>query len=141
MEAAGYSGTPLPRKLGLKDGQSVAFCGLPDDLGWLATSVAFGDVARMGWQDLPPGRRDVIHLFTTRAADLNAALPVLTQRIAPVGAIWVSWPKKASKVVTDITEDVIRDVALAGLLVDIKVCAVDPIWSGLKLVIRKEYRT
>jgi hypothetical protein len=141
MEPAGYSGTPLPRKLGFKDGQIVAFCGLPDDLGWLATSAAFTDVARTGWHDLPPGPRDVIHLFTTSTAELDAALPVLTDRIAPAGAIWISWPKKASKVETDVTEDVIRDLALSCILVDVKVCAVDAIWSGLKLVIRKEYRT
>jgi hypothetical protein len=141
MQSAGYSGTPLPRKLGFKDGQIVAFCGLPDDLGWLATSVAFADVARNGWYDLPPGPRDVILLFMTSAVELDAALPVLTHRIAPAGAIWVSWPKKASKVETDVTEDVIRDLALSGILVDVKVCAVDAVWSGLKLVIRKEYRT
>jgi hypothetical protein len=141
MEPAGYSGTPLPRKLGLKDGQAVAFCGVPDDLAWLATSANFRDVARGDWQNLPPGLRDVIHLFTTRAAELVAALPVLTARIARDGAIWISWPKKASKVETDVTEDVIRDLALAGILVDVKVCAVDAVWSGLKLVIRKEYRT
>ena len=81
-----------------------------------------------------------VHVFATRAADLKKALAGLRKKIAPDTAIWVSWPKKVSKVATDITEDTIRDVALPMGLVDIKVCAVDEVWSGLKLVIRKELR-
>ncbi len=141
MVDAGYSGTPLPRKLGLKDGQRVVFCGLPDSLTSLATACAFSAVERPDdWQGVTDQPHDFVHLFTTSAATVNASLPVLRDRIAPDGMIWVSWPKKASKVPTDVTEDTIRDRALADILVDVKVCAVDDIWSGLKLVVRKEQR-
>ena len=141
MAEAGYSGTPLPVKLGLKDGQSVVFAALPDHLAELARSRAFAFVAKVGdWREVPEGPHDVIHLFTTSAAAVDAATPALRDRIRPDGMIWVSWPKKAAKVPTDVTEDVIRDRALADVLVDVKVCAVDAVWSGLKLVIRKECR-
>lgn len=138
---AGYSPRPLADKLGLKDGQRAGWVGLPDTLGHLARSRAFSETAQADHADaLPAGPLDVIHVFTmTRAAledDLAAALP----RLARDGMIWVSWPKKASKVPTDVTEDVVRALALAGPLVDVKVCAVDDIWSGLKLVIRKALR-
>ncbi len=137
--AAGYSGTPLPRKLGLKDGQRVAFVGMPRALA-LDRACGFAEVAVTGdWREVSEGA-DVVHLFTTEAAVLGAALPELRHRIAPAGMIWVSWPKKAAKVPTDVTEDVIRDIALRGDLVDVKVCAVDEVWSGLKLVIRKGLR-
>lgn len=86
------------------------------------------------------GSVDICHLFTRSEAELRRALPGLMERIAPNGAIWVSWPKKASKVPTDVTEGTIRSVALPLGLVDVKVCAVDETWSGLKLVIRKELR-
>jgi hypothetical protein len=141
MADAGYSGTPLPRKLGLKDGQRVAFVGLPDGLAALASAGAFISAERVAeWRDLPDAPHDLIHLFTTSAATVDAALPILRGRIAADGMIWVSWPRKAAKVPTDVTEDVIRDRALADVLVDVKVCAVDDVWSGLKLVIRKEQR-
>ena len=141
MADAGYSGTPLPRKLGLKDGQRVAFVGLPESLASLASACAFVSAQRFtDWPDVPDTPHDLIHLFTTAAASVDAALPVLRDRITPEGMIWVSWPKKASKVPTDVTEDVIRNRALADVLVDVKVCAVDDVWSGLKLVIRKEQR-
>lgn len=136
---AGYSGTPLPRKLGLKDGQRVAFVAMPGALA-LDRACVFAEVAVLeDWRAVAEGV-DVVHLFTTEAAVLAEALPVLRDRIAPAGMIWVSWPKKAAKVPTDVTEDVIRDIALAGDLVDVKVCAVDAVWSGLKLVIRKGLR-
>jgi hypothetical protein len=136
---AGYSGTPLPRKLGLKDGQRVAFVGMPEGLS-LDRACGFAEVALTGdWREVGEGV-DVVHLFTTEAAVLAEAMPVLRHRIAADGMIWVSWPKKAAKVPTDVTEDVIRDIALAGDLVDVKVCAVDEVWSGLKLVIRKALR-
>ena len=138
---AGYSGTPLARKLGLKQGQAVAFVGLPDSLKELADAAEFRRIELApDWRALPEGVRDVIHMFTTSAADLRVALPVLRDLIAPAGMIWVSWPKKASKVATDVTEDVIRNFALSDVLVDVKVCAVDAVWSGLKLVIRVEAR-
>ncbi|SEW28550.1 Protein of unknown function [Cognatiyoonia koreensis] len=141
MPAAGYSGTPLPKKLGLKDGQTVAFCDLPEsqrDLLKAANFVALEEVR--DWRTLKGRTFDFIHLFTKSAATVVDALPVLRDRIKPDGMIWVSWPKKASKVPTDLTEDTIRNRALADVLVDVKVCAVDDIWSGLKLVIRKELR-
>lgn len=136
---AGYSGTPLPRKLGLKDGQRVAFVAMPGALA-LDRACGFAEVAVLeNWRAVAEGV-DVVHLFTTEAAVLAEALPVLRRRIAADGMIWVSWPKKAAKMPTGVTEDVIRDIALAGDLVDVKVCAVDAVWSGLKLVIRKGLR-
>jgi hypothetical protein len=141
MADAGYSGTPLATKLGLKDGQSVVFIGLPDSLESLASCRAFASVATcLDWRNVPAVPHDLIHLFTTSAATVDAATPLLRDLIRSDGTIWVSWPKKASKVPTDVTEDVIRDRALRDVLVDVKVCAVDDIWSGLKLVIRKEAR-
>lgn len=140
--SAGYSGTPLAQKLGLRDGQRVLFISLPKDLGHLRTSRQFGELAEAGWEtfaDNDPGY-DVIHGFTASRAVLERAMPPLRDSIDRHGAIWVSWPKKASKVSTDVTEDVIRAVALPIGLVDIKVAAVSEIWSGLKLVIRKELR-
>jgi hypothetical protein len=141
MAEAGYSGTPLSRKLGLKDGQAVAFVGLPDSLQELTEVRAFRRIETTpDWRALPEGARDVIHWFTRSAAQVDQALPVLRDLIAPDGMIWVSWPKKAARVPTDVTEDVVRNRALADVLVDVKVCAVDEIWSGLKLVVRVEAR-
>jgi hypothetical protein len=137
----GYSGTPLPQKLGLKDGQHVLFLDLPDDLADLATSRAFASAERRNWDGLATASNlDLIHGFTTSRAVLEDSAKPLMAAIAPAGSIWISWPKKASKVVTDITEDTIREVCLPIGLVDIKVAAVSDIWSGLKLVIRKELR-
>ncbi|KQU73168.1 hypothetical protein ASC75_05835 [Aminobacter sp. DSM 101952] len=140
--AAGYSPTPLAAKLGLKDGQSVVFVGLPDALGDLATARDFAVKTLTDWPALGEagGGHDVVHAFTRRRADLDDNVGTFKKMIAPDGAVWISWPKKASKIATDITEDVIRDVALPEGLVDVKVCAVDAVWSGLKLVIRKELR-
>ena len=141
MADAGYSGTPLAKKLGLKAGQAVAFVGLPDSLAYLQDAAAFRRIELApDWRGLPEGERDVIHVFTKSAAEVAEALPVLRDLITPDGMIWVSWPKKASKVPTDVTEDTIRNRALADVLVDVKVCAVDEVWSGLKLVVRKELR-
>jgi hypothetical protein len=137
----GYSGTPLPQKLGLKDGQQVLFLDLPDDLADLATSRAFASAERTGWDGLATARDlDLIHGFTASRAVLENSARPLMAAIAPAGSIWISWPKKASKVPTDITEDTIREIVLPIGLVDIKVAAVSDIWSGLKLVIRKELR-
>ena len=141
-DPAGYSGTPLAQKLGLKDGQRVLFVNLPQSLYDLRASRHFIEMAQAGWQtftDGDPGY-DVIHGFTAERAELERAAKPLMDSIDRDGAIWISWPKKASKVATDITEDVIRDVVLPIGLVDVKVCAVDETWSGLKLVIRKELR-
>jgi len=137
----GYSGTPLPQKLGLKDGQHVLFLDLPDDLADLATSRAFASAERTGWDGLATARNlDLIHGFTASRAVLEDSSRPLMAALAPAGSIWISWPKKASKVPTDITEDTIREVVLPIGLVDIKVAAISDIWSGLKLVIRKELR-
>lgn len=128
---AGYSGTPLAKKLGLKDGLSTRWLDRPEDVA----SVLEGFDER----DTDPP--DLVHIFQTERAVLEARLSDLRHQIAQNGMIWVSWPKKVSKVPTDITEDVIREVALPMGLVDVKVCAVNEVWSGLKLVIRKELRT
>jgi hypothetical protein len=145
--AAGYSGTPLPRKLGFKPGQTAVFVNLPADLAWLAQAEAFAGVEQIdtveqmqrarfpGPAGPGPAGADLIHAFFVHAAELRLALPALRDAIRPSGAIWISWPKKASKVPTDIIEDTIRDHALAIGLVDVKVCAVTEVWSGLKLVI------
>ncbi|MCK9688760.1 DUF3052 domain-containing protein [Scleromatobacter humisilvae] len=132
----GYSGTPLARKLGIAAGSRVLALHAPDGYrDWLAP--------------LPEGVRfeaavsaavDVVHVFSDRRADLKQQLDALRPRIGPAAAVWVSWPKKASKVPTDVTEDTIRELALPIGFVDVKVCAVSEVWSGLKLVIRKELR-
>ena len=139
---AGYSGTPLPQKLGLKDGQRVMFVALPKELKDLRKSRHFVEIAEAGWETFTDGDAgyDVIHGFTASRAVLEKAAKPLMEEIDRDGSIWISWPKKASKVPTDITEDVIRDVILPIGLVDVKVAAVNEIWSGLKLVIRKELR-
>ncbi|MDO9487399.1 MAG: hypothetical protein Q7J32_03420 [Sphingomonadaceae bacterium] len=131
--SAGYSGTPLAKKLGAKDGQRTWRLAMPD-------SVAAEIEATPRLLDAPEPGLEMAHLFTTRRAELATELTRLRQLIDPAGMVWVSWPKKASKVDTDITEDVIRAVALPMGFVDVKVCAVDTVWSGLKLVIRKELR-
>lgn len=142
LAAAGYSGTPLAAKLGLKDGMAIAFVALPEDLSELAGSRNFASVERLaGWSDLDGRRRyDFVHGFSREKAEVESALPVAQDAIRPNGMIWISWPKKASKVPTDLTEDVIREAALKLDLVDVKVAAVDEIWSGLKIVIRKDRR-
>jgi hypothetical protein len=133
---AGYSGTPLAKKLSLKDGMRAWFDEMPESVR--------KEVAVEGLQlhilDAPEIPIDAAHIFVTERGELEAKLHQLLPLLDRGGLIWVSWPKKASKVPTDITEDVIRDVALPMGLVDVKVCAVDSIWSGLKLVIRKENR-
>lgn len=142
LAPAGYSKKPLHEKLGYKPGHKAAFIALPADLAALALSVAFGSVATpKDWRArLPVASYDLIHAFTTAKADLDTRLSALQKALKPDGMIWVSWPKKASKVVTDVTEDRVRDAALALDLVDVKVAAVDEVWSGLKLVIRKDRR-
>jgi hypothetical protein len=134
--AAGYSGTPLVRKLGIKPGARVAILGAPQGfdatLGTLPEGVAV--TRRLG------AGQDVVIFFTTERAALADRLGALRAAIAPDGMVWVAWPKKAAGVPTDVTEDVVRDVVLPAGLVDVKVCAIDATWSGLKIVIRKELR-
>jgi hypothetical protein len=129
-------GTPLARKLGLKDGMRLWFEGMPGSVGEAIT--AEGLQLQLLYE--PEAPIDGAHIFVTSRGALEAKLLRLLPLLDRAGFIWVSWPKKASRVPTDITEDVIRDVALPMHLVDVKVCSVDETWSGLKLVIRKEHR-
>jgi len=142
LAAAGYSTRPLAQKLGYKEGQRAAFVALPAELAELAEAVAFGSVVRVeSWnENLPPGSFEMIHAFTIRKADLDSRLLPLQQALKPDGTIWVSWPKKAAKIPTDVTEDWVREAALRLDLVDVKVAAIDAVWSGLKLVIRRDRR-
>ena len=142
LPTAGYSGKSLPDKLGYKPGTTSAFLALPAALADLVDSVPFAKVTRVkNWtKPLPAGTFDLIHAFTTSHAEIALNLAGLQVALKPDGIIWISWPKKAAKIATDVTEDVIRDEALKLDLVDVKVAAVDPVWSGLKLVIRKERR-
>ena len=132
----GYSGTPLAKKLGIAAGSTVHLISAPPDYAELVAPLPEGVTIAPRLTKAT----DVVHLFTTSAAELRSTLTRLRKAIAPASAVWVSWPKKASKVPTDITEDTIRSVALPMGFVDIKVCAVSDVWSGLKLVIRRELR-
>lgn len=133
----GYSGTPLAQKLSLKDGMRAWFEDMPDNV---AAEIATAGVA-LNRLHAPVGPLDAVHVFITTRAALEDAIRRLLPLLAPAGFIWVSWPKKAARVATDISEDVIREVVLPATgLVDVKVCAVDATWSGLKLMIRKENR-
>ncbi len=132
MNDAGYSGTPLAQKLGIKDGARVFLWDAPSEYRDLVAP-------------LPPGVRfargldsdvDLVHVFVTARSMLERALRTLRSTLRAQAVVWVSWPKKASRVRTDVTEDVIRQVALPMGWVDVKVCAVDEVWSGLKLVVR-----
>jgi hypothetical protein len=134
---SGYSGTPLWKKLGYKTGLVAYVDGEPS--GYVGLLALPADIA-ITWLPGPESNMEFVHLFTASASRLNMKLKSYRKKIAPAGVIWVSWPKKSSGVETDITEDVIRDVALPLGLVDIKVCAIDQVWSGLKLMIRKEQR-
>ena len=134
--ASGYSGTPLVKKLSLRDGQRVWFSRMPEHVGDEIDEYALDLIFVAD----PSEGVDAAHVFVTRRAELEDLLPSLAQQITADGQIWVSWPKQASKVDTDVTEDTIREIALPLGLVDTKVCAIDEVWSGLKLVIRKELR-
>lgn len=134
--APGYSGTPLARKLGIVAGGHVHAAGAPDDyLHWLAP-LPDG----VAWLDRADARADLVHVFHTRADALHADLVRLRAALREDAMLWVSWPKKSARVATDITEDTIRALALPLGFVDTKVCAVSEVWSGLKLVVRKELR-
>lgn len=137
MASTGYSGTPLPQKLGIKEGHQVAIVGAPAgfDVGTLPT----GAVQQTG---LGRGKTplDVIVTFVKKQADLVTQLAACRPRMQQAGGLWIAWPKKASGVTTDVTEQTIRDIALPTGLVDNKVCAIDETWSGLRLVIRLENR-
>jgi len=131
MKTSGYSGTPLAKKLGIENGYKVKFINVPDDYFAL-------------FSDLPPKidiipdskvKKDFIHYFTKSASDLNRDIIKLKQEIEQNGLLWISWPKKATRVKTDLNGNIIREIGLKNGLVDIKVCAVNEIWSGLKFVI------
>ncbi len=131
--AAGYSGTPLPKKLGIKPGHRVLLLSAPDGfeedtLGELPEGVTVKTAAR--------GKADVIVSFHTERADLARRMAKLRAAMEPAAGLWIAWPKRASKVSTDLTEDVVRELALDNVLVDNKVAALDEKWSGLRLVIR-----
>jgi hypothetical protein len=142
LRTTGYSGKSLPEKLGFKAGMTAAFIALPTELGSLAGCVPFAKVVQADSWDTKLSAKtfDAIHGFTTSRAELAANLIKLQKALKPDGMIWVSWPKKAAKVPTEVTEDVVRGEALALDLVDVKVAAIDAVWSGLKLVIRKDKR-
>jgi len=135
MPQAGYSGTPLAKKLGLTDGLSVYAASMP-----ASVRADIQSTAKPKFAGKPAKGQPAAHIFHVSARKLEAELKKLRTIIAPDGMVWVSWPKKAAKVETDITEDTIRTVALPLGYVDVKVCAVDETWSGLKLVIRKTLR-
>lgn len=133
---AGYSTTPLVKKLGFREGSRVLIINAPNYYRELVSPLPDG----VSLSTQLRKNIDICHVFLRSAAELARRLKNLKPRIVESGCIWVSWPKKASRVATDISEDTIRKIALPMGLVDIKVCAVDETWSGLKLVIRKELR-
>jgi len=133
---AGYSGSPLYKKLGIVEGTTVVAIDAPRQYAKLVAPLPTG--ARIVKRE--PKSPEFVHVFSTSSEKLRTHLERLRRVIVPDGVVWVSWPKKTAKVETDITEDRIRDVALPMGFVDVKVCAVDDTWSGLKLVIRKELR-
>ena len=136
MSTTGYSGTPLSKKLGIKDGQIVLLVNAPTgyeaSLSPLPSGVSF--------TKRTDSRVDLAQVFVTQREELAKQLGVLRKRLKPEVAVWISWPKKASKVPSTVTEDTVRELALPLGFVDIKVCAVSEVWSGLKLVVRKELR-
>ena len=132
MRTSGYSGKRLVDKLGIKPGMRIALVGAPRGYRSTLGPLPIGVVVATA----PRGTLPFIHFFATKRVLLERRFPLLKRALAQQGALWVSWPKKASGVATDLTEDVVREVALAGGLVDVKVCAVDDVWSGLKLVRR-----
>ena len=134
--AAGYSGTPLAKKLGIKEGNTVALVGAPDgfenELEGLPDGVQLRQKAG--------GRADVVVFFTTRASELEKRFAALGKSVFPDGGLWIAWPKRSSGVATDLDENRLRDIGLPHGLVDNKVCAVNDTWSGLRFVWRKENR-
>jgi hypothetical protein len=134
---AGYSGTPLARKLGIKDGFTIAAVGeVPDDLADLVAPLP----PRVRWKRQARAPLDLVLAFFTRRADVARRWPALTSAVGPEGTVWVAWPKRSSGVVTDLTEDAFRADLLPTGWVDTKVCAIDETWSGLRFVLRKELR-
>ncbi|MBK6914961.1 MAG: DUF3052 domain-containing protein [Ignavibacteriales bacterium] len=136
MKTTGYSKTSLAKKLGIKDNFNIRIINAPEYYFKLFSDLPI----HLEINANRAGKKDFIHYFETSAETLNSTLPKLKKEIQPNGIIWISWYKKSAKKDTDITEDIIRDIALKNSMVDIKVCAIDEIWSGLKLVIRLKDR-
>jgi hypothetical protein len=133
---SGYSGTPLAAKLGIKGGMAVQVANAPPDYRDLLAPLPGGASILMR----PGGKPDLVHHFSTRRSELGKALASYRRSLSDDAAVWVSWPKKSARVPTDISENTIRELALPLGFVDVKVCAVSDVWSGLKLVVRKELR-
>ena len=134
---AGYSSTPLWKKLGYKPGMGALAVNEPESY---RAALGLPAAVSVTWLAALKADAAFVHYFATRRSELKASLRVYRKKLAPDGVLWISWPKQSSGVATDITEDTIRAEALPLGFVDIKVCAVDEVWSGLKLVIRKELR-
>jgi hypothetical protein len=139
---AGYSATPLIKKLGYKEGQAAWLVAVPSTLSELAKYPGFGKLTSSKLVKTSSGGRhiDLVHWFVTSRSELQSGIKGVGAAMKPDAVLWISWPKKASKVRTDVTEDVLREVILPTGLVDIKVCAVDEVWSGLKFMFSKELR-
>jgi hypothetical protein len=135
-KSAGYSGTPLARKLGIKETSCVFLSGEPDDFERLLMPLSPG----VTFVRSVSSTVDIAHIFVTRKEDLARQLSNLRKRLRQDAAVWISWPKKTANVPTTVTENTIRELALPLGFVDIKVCAVSEVWSGLKLVVRRELR-
>jgi hypothetical protein len=133
---SGYSGTPLAKKLGIKDCSRVFILGGPDGFERLLEPLPLG----VAFVSKPSAKTDIAHVFVTHREELLKHLTSLRKKLRSDAAVWISWPKKAAKVPTTVTEDTIREIALPLGFVDIKVCAVSEVWSGLKLVVRKDVR-
>jgi len=127
----GYSGTPLPKKLGIKEGYRVALIGMPAEVRTELRDA----LAKCRLASAAAAALDFISLFSKSRAELERKIKDTAKALAPAGMLWISWPKKSSGVVTDLTEDIVRDIGLKAGLVDVKVCAVTDVWSGLKFVI------
>ena len=136
---AGYSGTPLPKKLGIKEGMAVAVLHGPTDFAATLGPLPDGVTLRNGIGS--DQRADMIVAFVTERSHLQKHFSRLAGRLAVDGALWVAWPKRTSKIETDMSDDVIREIVLPTGWVDVKVCAIDERWSGLKVVLRKELRS
>ncbi|HXU34011.1 MAG TPA: DUF3052 domain-containing protein [Thermoanaerobaculia bacterium] len=132
----GYSGTPLVAKLGIQEGVEAHLAGAPENYLDLVAPLPEG----VTFAKSPSAKTGFVHHFTTQATELGQALAAYRKKLGPEAIVWVSWPKKSAKVPTDITEDTIRELALPLGWVDVKVCAVTEVWSGLKLVVRKALR-
>ena len=135
---AGYSGTPLVKKLGIKEGHELALIGAPDGFADTLGKLPNGVVPRLDLRTSAP--LDVIVFFTANRAALVKRFKDLAGRLATAGGLWIAWPKKASGLATDVTENLLREIILPTGYVDTKVCAISEVWSGLKFVLRKELR-